>query len=274
MFGSIVQLMRRYPMTSFFVMAFAWSWLNDVIGYYLIDRNPGLFSLSLTRTWGPLIAVLLVLKEKGSSIKEWWDRVSDFRVPVRWYIAAIALPFMLGEVRTLIHWISGADLEFQGYPPLLVLLNFFVVLLLGGALEEFGWRDYAQKHLQKRFSVILVAMFVGLMWTFWHAPLFFLYDLPSYQTDGFLVYLITVVGLSLIFTWVYNGSGGRVLIPMVAHATANLPSFFSTSGGVSESVATVADIVHPISFGLVGIVLLWWQGSSKKALHTSEEQSI
>ncbi|WP_411954309.1 hypothetical protein ACKXGF_14010 [Alkalibacillus sp. S2W] len=73
---------------------------------------------------------------------------------------------------------------------------------------------------------------------------------------SFIPYLVTVVGLSLIFTWVYNGSGGVVLFPMLAHATANLPSFTTTSGNVSEAVTSIANILHPTSFVVVGLILL------------------
>ncbi|NIK11505.1 membrane protease YdiL (CAAX protease family) [Alkalibacillus almallahensis] len=53
--------------------------------------------------------------------------------------------------------------------------------------------------------------------------------MSQYTAIQFILYLVTVVGLSLIFTWVYNGSGGVILLPILAHATANLSSFTTTS---------------------------------------------
>jgi membrane protease YdiL (CAAX protease family) len=49
-------------------------------------------------------------------------------------------------------------------------------LLIGavfGALEEPGWRGYAQEALQRRLPVLTASLVVGLFWALWHLPLFF-----------------------------------------------------------------------------------------------------
>jgi uncharacterized protein len=61
-----------------------------------------------------------------------------------------------------------------------------------------------------------------VLWAFYHLPLFFTGQ--AFRSPRILVpFVISGIALSVILTWVYNGTGGSLLLVVLLHATANLP---------------------------------------------------
>ncbi|MCI0607333.1 CPBP family intramembrane metalloprotease [bacterium] len=38
--------------------------------------------------------------------------------------------------------------------------------------EELGWQGYLLPRLQQRYSAFVCSIMIGIIWTFWHTPLF------------------------------------------------------------------------------------------------------
>src|SRR5215204_1701680 len=140
-----MSLVRRYPLTAFFVLACALSWWPWI-----------LYSVGLSTTpivgVGPFLAALLVLAvtEGKSGVIGLLRRMVRWRVGLRWYAVALLLPivvtltaaalnvFLLGAQRT------SSVAELGGWSTL--LQTFFLWLLipgLSGTWEEPGFRGYA-----------------------------------------------------------------------------------------------------------------------------------
>lgn len=85
-----------------------------------------------------------------------------------------------------------------------------------GSEEELGWRGFAQPQLQASIGASRAGLIIGLVWSLWHLPLF--YFLPS-AVGGLplLFYIPLVSAFGLLFAWLYNGSGGSVLLCIVLH---------------------------------------------------------
>jgi hypothetical protein len=63
---------------------------------------------------------------------------------------------------------------------------------------------------------------IGVLWGFWHLPLW-LTGTESHPIGLYPAFVVTVVASSVMLTWMYNGTGGSLLIVVLAHAAANLP---------------------------------------------------
>ncbi|WP_160672347.1 CPBP family intramembrane glutamic endopeptidase [Clostridium sp. C8-1-8] len=103
-----------------------------------------------------------------------------------------------------------------------VLINFFVVLFLGGPLgEEFGWRGFVLTKLQNKLNPIYSSVILGVIWACWHLPLFFIHGTPQYGIP-FSLFMISVMCLSIVFTWIYNRTHGSVLMTILLHTLYNI----------------------------------------------------
>jgi len=71
------------------------------------------------------------------------------------------------------------------------ILLFVYVLLCGGGLEEPGWRGFALQRLQHRYSPLRSSVILGVIWAFWHWPMFWF----GYYGGGPLGVFFYVLGL-------------------------------------------------------------------------------
>ena len=240
------QRVRRHQVVTFVVLAFGFSWGYDVVVSLLVGNSPGILVRGVVRTWGPLIAAGLVTWAIGGTPREWASQVTKWRVKPRWYLIAVGLPIIWedGLATSGVHLLVGGSVEVLPSPWWHYVANFLVVLLLAGGLEEFGWRGFAQPRLQERYSALTAAVAIGVLWALWHLPLFYLHDVSAYDASGYWTsYLPHLVLESVALAWLYNGTGGSLLFPMVAHALGNIPQVVTPVGDVGLAAQYTSELI-------------------------------
>lgn len=142
----------------------------------------------------------------------------------------------------------------------LVLVIVFSIVS-GGISEEFGWRGYLLPRLQNRRAALTASLIVGLLWTVWHVPPAnwdllltsgagpFLQAMPGILLPG-----LYMVPLAVLFTWVYNGTEGSVLLAILFHAVGNM-SFMSFSL-LWEPLTATATPMYLVGVWLVTILVI------------------
>jgi hypothetical protein len=127
-----------------------------------------------------------------------------------------------------------------------VMLAAIVVSMWVQAGEELGWRGYALPRLAAQWGLGRAGVLLGVVWAFWHLPLFFI---PGTSTSGqsFPVYLLQVTALSVAMTFLYWRTRGSLLLVMLMHASVN-----NTAGIVQSSVVDATQV-----FGLSSSLMAW-----------------
>ena len=118
--------------------------------------------------WSTTIASYIALKKNGGAtgFKDWMKHVFDFKHSVLSYLAAIALAVFQAFLMCLIGGYEKAA-------PLYMLILAFPIMLIGGGMEEAGWRYITFPELDKKFGFAVSAAITGVIWAIWHLPLFF-----------------------------------------------------------------------------------------------------
>jgi membrane protease YdiL (CAAX protease family) len=83
-------------------------------------------------------------------------------------------------------------------------------------LEELGWRGFALPMLQDKFNALGSSLILGLIWGAWHLPLILAYG------DNILAYLALMIAHTVLMSWVFNSTGGSLLIALLFHASLNV----------------------------------------------------
>jgi membrane protease YdiL (CAAX protease family) len=244
-----MSLVKRHPLISFFVLAFALSWWAWPLYYFDLSPNPII-------GFGPFLAALVVLAltEGRSGVVGLLRRMVRWRVGLRWYAVALLLPIVVTLTAAVLNvFVLGAErtssaAELGGLSSFLSM--FFLWLLipgLAGTWEEPGFRGYALPRLQVGRSALLASLILGVLWALWHSP--FVVTGEDIWVDAFLFSIIW----SPVYAWLFNNANGSVLIVMLFHNMNN-----SFSSGFVGQMFSGADSVNQawLRLGLWGVVAI------------------
>jgi len=108
--------------------------------------------------------------------------------------------------------------------PLLGVAIFLAFSIFPGSAlgEEIGWRGYVLPRLQTRMSALSASLILAPIWALWHLPLW-LQGKPFQTPTLYAGFVVSAFALSILLTWVYNSTGGSLLLVVLLHATVNLP---------------------------------------------------
>jgi uncharacterized protein len=168
---------------------------------------PGLFAIAWAISEGRQRALQML-----STILRW-------RVTLRWYVFALALPLV-------VFWVSLGVVLFY-FPssrprPSLVwfFLNLLLLLPFGPLWEELAWRAYALRKLQMHFSELKSALVLGVYWAIWHIPLWSVTLGLNKQTAAPVLTLgvLSVIAWSVVFAFLYNRSAESLPVVILLYA--------------------------------------------------------
>jgi membrane protease YdiL (CAAX protease family) len=96
------------------------------------------------------------------------------------------------------------------------------ILLVGGGLdEELGWRGYAFPRLQKRHGALIASVILGVIWAGWHIPAWYMQG-SGQDMISFPVFVVSTTAAAIVFAWLYNSTGGSLLLVILAHTVFDL----------------------------------------------------
>lgn len=167
---------------------------------------------------------------------------------------ALALPIATVVARAPVLALAGVPVGLPSPALGSVAVHFLLALTIGGAQEEIGWRGFLLPRLQRRHGALVASVLVGGHWALWHGPLFVLGDGAMAPTgSSFVAYLGSIVGASIVLTWLFNATRGSVIVAMVYHAANNSANAFLPLG---EGVQEVAALARETAFD-AKLFVLW-----------------
>jgi membrane protease YdiL (CAAX protease family) len=184
-------------------------------------------------------------------IRRLLGRLLKWRVGFGYFAFAVLAPIGLFALAVLANrLITGAwsDLRLLGevdYLPYLSPLGVLGLWLLTYGLgEETGWRGFALPHLQRSRSAASATVILAVMWAGWHLPAFFFRDTyTELGILGFPVFAFSILFTTMVFTWLYNGTGGSLLLVVLFHAVFNWLAVSEAGGQLAAPIMSVPIIV-------------------------------
>jgi membrane protease YdiL (CAAX protease family) len=254
--AGVPETIRAHPLPAFFALAYAVSW-GILLVLYGMMRAPAAVVI-FVQTLGPTIAARIVLTTIGGRVayREMRHRGRLWRVPFRWYLLGLAVipAACLGAVAVLPGGIGALQNASAG--SIVSTFAFFLVFgfFSGPLFEEPGWRGFALPRLERDRGPLVGTLILGVLWGVWHLPQFLVPEWAA-QNGGsdpatIAAFLVLVMTLSPVLTWVYNRTGS-LWLAMVTHASINASL---SMGPVLPAAGPM--LVGIVAFGAISLVLV------------------
>lgn len=244
----------RRQLGQFVALTFGISWLlwlpSVLRSTGVVDLPEMVGLLGMLAVLGPTVAAfVLVGRQSGRAGRAALLRralVTGF--DRRWWVPTLLLLPVVGVLTVAVVSAAGQSRDDWTVPAIgTVLVTIVTVLVVGGGLEEFGWRGYALDRLQNGRNALTASLVLGLIWGSWHLPLFFI-DGTVQETIPAWQFIVQQMLLAVLYTWLYNNTSGSLLVAIVFHTVGNasaalLPTFFASALGRWTNAAILLVVV-------------------------------
>src|ERR671910_1893124 len=264
MMSGLLSVVKRHPLVGFFVLAYAIGW--GCIPFWTFQAG------------SPFIAALIVipLTQGWSGLRALGSRITRWRVRWYWYAAAIGLPLCVVMLVVGLNVALGASAPSLAFGSVSTILLVFAVRLVNpgdGALgEEPGWRGVALPGLQSTLSPLVSTLILGVLVTVWHVPLLFMEE-GLLQPSFIVGFLLGSFAVTFFYTWLFNHTGGSVLMMVVAHAsqgTIQIGVLWSASADFAQAMLLNSIVLSVLAIGLVVFDRKAWLGPAAPETTTPE----
>jgi membrane protease YdiL (CAAX protease family) len=222
--------LQSAPTAAFLLLTFSFSWgvwwlagphLSGAGRYWRI-------AVHTVGLCGPTMAALVLtgLLYGRRGVVDLLKRIARWRVGIGWYLFAFFSTLIIGLTAIGVHILAG------GRSPHMNQLVFAQALLPlpAGLPEEYGWRGFALPHLLKKRSALTSSLIIALFWVLWHIPIS-----PALKHVSFFgLFLLEVIPLSILFSWLYINSRGSILLVVFYHLVYNVVVYMLNIPGSSS----------------------------------------
>ena len=232
--------MKRYPLVAFAAITFLLSWGTWVLGSSKQALMVGAFAPGIA-------AVAVVFLSEGiAGLQRLFERFLIWRVHVICYAAALLLPAVVSLLATAVHMMFGGDAPdfrappitgvalpayLQGWSPVALIVPLFLQHVLYGTAiaEELGWRGLALPRLQQRFNSLVASLMMGCLWAVWILPFYWKQGWIGGNERAFV--LLAFFPGAILATWIYNISGGSLLLCVLFNIALKVTDLVLASPG-------------------------------------------
>jgi hypothetical protein len=207
---------------------------------FFISKN----GLILAGTYMPsIVGIIMTIKYSKRSTKiNLFRTVLKIKIKIEEYLVIFAyFPIMLG-LFFIITQLMGNDFVFY-YPLKDFPLVFFYILVFQGPLgEEFGWRGFLMSRIMKSYNIFVSSFIIGIIWSFWHLPRFFMQGTFQWEMvekfsllptiSGYVIYTVLVsVLISIVFIRTNESVWAAILFHTIANTTIGYAATIMTPRG-------------------------------------------
>lgn len=185
------------------------------VGFYIAGYAPTLSAVLCALAFGGFRGLRQLLGRLARPFGWAWLPVAALFFPLLALLLAAIMPHIVSTwpVR------PGAILTAL---PLMLFTTAQIVTNTGPLGEELGWRGFALPRLLTRWNATTCGVILGLVWTLWHVPAFFIPGAMGMPLANFGWWALDTVALSLFMTWLFVRANGNIVVAgMIPHFVIN-----------------------------------------------------
>jgi len=222
-------LQLKYVLIYLLINPVLWIVLSVLFSFRVLpyEESPAFIVVVSILNFGATIMafVLTAIPDGKQGVRDLWGRLWTRHVSIRWLLIAL----LIWPVVFLIVKLIAAVMDGTPFYPIFGPFDEMVALFPGAFLfaifndfrEDFGWFGYLLPRLQAKWNALVSGLVVGLFWGLMHLGNWLLPPGNPDRTDSFVAFCLQIILASILYAWLFNNTGGKLLPVMLAHAMSN-----------------------------------------------------
>lgn len=222
-----------YRPVRFYIIVFACTWFWWLFAILFNEGTSLYLGMFLGLISPAVVAIVTVFTSKNDALKQDFKKklIGFYRIKPK-YIAIAVVIFAVIVAASI-----GTSVLFGGSPKQFSFTEDFsfsiggssalLTILLASSIEELGWRGYGEDAVGAYHSWFKESIIFGCIWALWHVPLFWVAG--TYQNGlkemgivYVLNFLLSVIPLDFLQTWVYVKNNRSMLATIIFHLFINV----------------------------------------------------
>lgn len=241
-------LILKYQLATFFMLAFLLgAGYVVLVAQGILPSGVGLASALSASGAG---IVVIAVAEGRSGLRRLFRRLLIWRVGIGYWLFSLLFPipvFLFGSL--LNPFFGGEPLALRGTEPVPGILPMFAAfLVVAGLGQELGWTGFLLTGLQSRYTALVSSLIRGVLVGIWHLPLLLYSSLQNPAFDDFpytgwiaqngfltafaVIVLMFALPWSILYTWVFNNTGGSLLLVAILHGSEFWVAYLMMTKGI------------------------------------------
>jgi membrane protease YdiL (CAAX protease family) len=240
----------RYSVAAFFILAMI---LGAGTVYLVVQGILPAGAALASALSASISGIMMTVVEDGrAGLKLMLSRLLIWRVGIGYWLFAFLFlvpAILLGSMVN--PFFNGDPLSFNNMRPTFEILPMFIsFFIVAGLGQELGWTGFLIPRLQARYGALTSCVIRAAFGAIWHLPLFLysrfhppaLADFPYsgwIAQKGFRVaigaLLLFQLTWSVFYTWIFNNTGGSLLLVAVLHGSEIWAGYWMLGSGIDPN---------------------------------------
>lgn len=259
--GKRASLIERFPVTSYFGLTFAISWIGalamvapKLLRGEAVPKFTGILMFPVMLL-GPVLSSLFLtwLLDGSRGLRELFSRMRRVRVGARWYAALLIPPAVILTVLLCLKTFVSPVFAPNRF---LIGISFGIV---AGFFEEIGWMGFVFPRMAQKKNALAASVVLGLYWGLWHMPVIDYLGTATphgtYWVRYFGAFVTAMAAMRVLIGWIYTNTQSVVLSQMM-HASSTGSLVIFSPGSVTAGQETMWYAVYAVALWVVVAIVV------------------
>lgn len=222
-----------YRPVRFYLITFACTWFWWLFAI-LLNEGTGLYlGMFLGLVLPAVVAVVTVFTSKNKALINDFKKklIGFYRIKPKYILIAVLIFAVIVTASIGTSVLFGGSINQLSFTEDFSFsiggTSAFLTILLASCIEELGWRGYGEDAVGAYNSWFKESIIFGCIWSLWHLPLFWIpgtyqYGLKEMGIMYVINFLLSVIPLDFLQTWVYVKNNRSMLATIIFHLFINI----------------------------------------------------